>query len=51
MTDYRHVFALLSGIGFDGPVILMPFYQVPEGQHLADTIAGELQYFKECAGK
>ena len=50
VADYRMVFAQLHKIGFDGPVILMPFYQTDNRNQLLDSLKKEIVYFKKCAG-
>ncbi len=48
MIDYRPVFEALYAVGFDGPVVAMPFYEYPP-QQMEQAVARELQYFQNCA--
>ncbi len=49
--DYNDVFAQVRRVGFNGPVILMPFYEAASQQDLWQTVKRELQYIKRCAGE
>ena len=50
-TDYVEVFRLLYAVGFDGPAILMPFYEEFNLPALQRALTREIAYFKKCAAK
>lgn len=50
VVNYRTVFTQLHKIGFDGPVILMPFYHTASRNQMLDSLKKEIAYFKKCTG-
>ena len=48
MINYKSVFEAVKKVGFDGPVIQMPFYCCNSDKEMEDTVAKELAYFKSC---
>ena len=48
LVDYTEVYRCLLKAGFDGPNILMPFYDSDGGEKRADHLKGEISYLKQC---
>jgi len=47
-ADFRFIYRCLKEVGFDGPSILMPFYEENNEKVLCEKLAGEVAYLKSC---
>lgn len=47
--NYNDVFSNLKKIDFDGPVVLMPFYDSKNDEEFLDKLKRELSYFKQVS--
>lgn len=50
-TDYPTVFSVLHEIGFNGPAVLMPFYNEDNLTRLKQDFTKEIAYLKGCAAQ
>lgn len=45
-SNYKLIFAELKKIGFNGPAILMPFYNEDNFAEMKENLIKEISYFK-----